>query len=125
MATKTTAKIKEAPAEAPKAEKSSKGAKAAAPAKQVEADAKAEAKGPAKALGKPVTPSKDLAAIVGAGPMARTEVVSKVWEYIKKHDLQDAKDKRVIVADKALKPVFGQDKCTMFEMNKLLSAHLS
>ncbi len=76
------------------------------------------------ALQKPLTPSPELAAIVGAGMLPRGQVVSKVWEYIKKHDLQDPKDKRQIVADAALKKVFGVDKCSMFEMNKHLARHL-
>ena len=56
--------------------------------------------------------------------MPRSEIVSKVWEYIKKHDLQNPKDKREILADDQLKKIFGKDKCTMFEMNKFLSAHM-
>ena len=63
--------------------------------------------------------------MVGDEPLPRTEVVKKVWEYIKKHDLQNAQNKREIVADDSLKAVFGRDKVTMFEMNKLLAAHLS
>ncbi len=77
------------------------------------------------ALMKPMTPSKELGAIVGAKPLPRTEVVSKVWEYIKKHKLQNPKNGREILADDNLKKVFGTDKCTMFEMNKYLSKHLS
>ena len=76
-------------------------------------------------LSKPVQPSKELAAIIGKEAMPRTEVISKVWDYIRKHDLQNPADKREIVADKKLHAVFGKDKATMFEMNKLLSAHLS
>lgn len=72
----------------------------------------------------PVTPSEDLAPITGKEPLPRSEVVSKMWAYIKKNDLQDPADKRTIVADETLKKVFGKDKVTMFEMNKLLSAHL-
>ena len=75
-------------------------------------------------LQKPLTPSPELAAIVGKDMLPRGQVVSKVWEYIKKHDLQDPKDKRQIVADAALKKVFGVDKCSMFEMNKHLARHL-
>ena len=73
---------------------------------------------------KPVHPSKELAAVVGAHDMPRTEVISKVWDYIRKHNLQNPENKREILADDKLKAVFGQDKATMFEMNKLLSAHL-
>lgn len=76
------------------------------------------------AFAKPLTPSKELAAVVGAQPLPRTEVVSKVWEYIKKHKLQNEKNKREILADDKLKQVFGKDKVTMFEMNKYLAQHL-
>lgn len=77
------------------------------------------------ALSRPVTPSKDLAAIVGAEPLARPQVVSKMWEYIKAHNLQNPENKREIISDAKLKSVFGgRDRVTMFEMNKLLSAHL-
>ena len=76
------------------------------------------------ALQQPLQPSEDLAAVVGGGTMARGEVVSKVWEYIREKDLQNPKDKREILADDKLKAVFGKDKVTMFEMNKHLSAHL-
>ena len=77
------------------------------------------------ALQKPLKPSGELAAIVGPGPLPRGEVVSKVWEYIKKHDLQNPENKREILADEHLKKVFGRDKVTMFEMNKYLAQHLS
>jgi chromatin remodeling complex protein RSC6 len=73
---------------------------------------------------KPVHPSKELAAIVGHHAVPRTDVVAKVWEYIRKHNLQNPANKREIIADEKLKAVFGQDKATMFEMNKLLSPHL-
>ena len=73
----------------------------------------------------PVTPSPELAAIVGDKELPRSEVVSKVWEYIKKPDLQDAKDKRNILADEKLAKVFGKKSANMFEMNKHLSAHLT
>ncbi|WP_310496567.1 SWIB/MDM2 domain-containing protein [Sandarakinorhabdus sp.] len=76
------------------------------------------------ALQKPLTPSAELAAIVGAAPLARGQVVSKVWDYIRTHNLQKPTDKRVIVADAKLKLVFGRDECTMFEMNKYLAQHL-
>lgn len=76
-------------------------------------------------LARPVTPSPDLAAIVGKEPLPRSEVVSKVWDHIRKNNLQNPQNKREIVADDKLKKVFGQDRCTMFEMNKHLSKHLS
>ena len=77
------------------------------------------------ALQQPLQPSAELAAVVGPGTMARGEVVSKVWEYIKAHKLQNPKDGREILADDKLQKVFGKEKCTMFEMNKFLAAHLS
>ena len=78
------------------------------------------------ALMKPLQPSKELAAVVGSKPLPRPEVVSKVWEYIKKHGLQDKKEKRNINADDKLGAVFGGKKTvTMFEMTKLVNKHLS
>jgi len=79
---------------------------------------------PNPALMKPLQPSKELAAVVGSKPLPRPEVVSKVWEYIKKHNLQNPKNKREIVADDKLEKVFGKKSVTMFEMNKHLAAHL-
>lgn len=75
---------------------------------------------------KPMTISADLAAVVGKGPMPRSEVVKALWVYIKKNDLQDPKAKRNIVADENLKKVFGgKAVVNMFEMTKLVSKHLS
>jgi chromatin remodeling complex protein RSC6 len=75
---------------------------------------------------KPLKVSDELAAVVGAGPMPRSEVVKALWVYIKKHNLQDPKNKRNINADAALKKVFGgKDMVNMFEMTKLVSKHLS
>jgi chromatin remodeling complex protein RSC6 len=77
------------------------------------------------ALQKPMTPSPQLAAVVGPGQLSRGEVVSKIWDYIKKNNLQNPQNKREIVADAKLKPVFGgKDRVSMFEMNKHLSNHL-
>lgn len=75
-------------------------------------------------IAKPVTPSPELAKIVGTGDLPRSEVVSKVWEYIKKNNLQNPANKREILADDTLKPIFGTDKVTMFEMNKHLAKHV-
>ena len=75
---------------------------------------------------KPLTVSAELAEVVGKGPMPRSEVVKKLWVYIKKNDLQDPKNKRNIVADANLKKVFGAKAVVnMFEMTKLVSKHLS
>jgi chromatin remodeling complex protein RSC6 len=74
---------------------------------------------------KPLQPSPELAAIVGSAPLPRPEVVSKVWEYIKKHKLQNPQNKREIMADDKLRAVFGgKNKVSMFEMNKHLAQHL-
>jgi len=73
---------------------------------------------------KPVTPSAELGAIVGTGAMPRSEIVSKMWAYIKKNGLQDSKDKRQINADAALEKVFGKKSVSMFEMNKHVSNHV-
>ena len=83
------------------------------------------AKQPNAAFMKPLKPSAELAAVVGSEPLARSEVVSKMWEYIKKHDLQNPANRREIISDDKLRPIFGQDKVTMFEMNKHLAKHLS
>ncbi len=78
------------------------------------------------ALLQPLNVSDELAEVVGKGPMPRSQVVKKLWEYIKKHDLQDQKNKRVINADEKLKVVFGgQSSVDMFKMTKLVSAHLT
>ena len=75
---------------------------------------------------KPMNVSSELAAIVGKGPMPRSEVVKKLWEYIKSHNLQDANNKRNINADATLSKVFGgKSVVNMFEMTKLVSKHLS
>jgi upstream activation factor subunit UAF30 len=75
---------------------------------------------------KPMTLSSDLEAVVGKGPMPRSEVVKGLWVYIKKHGLQDEKNKRNINADDKLKKVFdGKGQVSMFEMTKLVSKHLS
>jgi chromatin remodeling complex protein RSC6 len=75
-------------------------------------------------IAKPVTPSPELAAIVGTAELPRSEIVSKMWEYIKKNNLQNPANKREILADDKLKPVFGADKVTMFEMNKHIAKHV-
>ena len=75
---------------------------------------------------KPMQISPDLAEVVGKGPMPRSEVVKKLWVYIKKNDLQDKKNRRNINADANLKKVFkGKATVSMFEMTKLVSKHLS
>jgi chromatin remodeling complex protein RSC6 len=82
-------------------------------------------KAPNAAFMKPMTPSAALAAIVGKKALPRTEVTSKIWEYIKKHGLQDATNRRQINADAKMKAVLGKDQVSMFEMTKIISSHLS
>lgn len=74
---------------------------------------------------KPLQPSESLAKVVGSKALPRTQVVKKLWEYIKKHDLQDSKNRRNVNADANLKPIFGKSQVSMFEMTKLISKHLS
>src|SRR3954471_19194077 len=76
------------------------------------------------ALMKSLQPSKELAAVVGSKPLPRPEVVSKIWDYIKRNKLQNPQNKREIKADDKLRPVFGKDSVSMFEMNKHLAQHL-
>jgi chromatin remodeling complex protein RSC6 len=83
------------------------------------------AKAKVNPLMRPVKPSAELATITGEAPLPRTEVVRKVWDHIKKYKLQNPQNKREIVADDKLRPVFGKDRVSMFEMNKHLSRHLS
>jgi upstream activation factor subunit UAF30 len=96
-------------------------------AKSATKAASSKAKAPRKpnaALLKPLTPSPELAAVVGSAALPRTEVVSKVWDYIKANNLQNPENRREILVDDKLRKVFGKDKVTMFEMNKHLAQHL-
>jgi chromatin remodeling complex protein RSC6 len=86
---------------------------------------KATTRKPNPALMKPVQPDAALSAIVGSTPLPRSEMTKKLWEYIKKHKLQDEKKRTLINADDALKVVFGGKKqVSMFEMTKLVSGHV-
>jgi len=112
------------PAVAEKKPAAKPAVKKAAPAKA--AVAEKPARKPNAAFMKPMMPSAVLAAVVGTAPLPRTEVTKKVWEYIKKHNLQNPENKRNIDADEKLKAVFGGKKqVSMFEMTKLISDHLS
>ena len=87
--------------------------------------AKTEGKGKANgAFMKPMQPSEHLAKIVGSEPLPRSEVTKKVWDHIKKNNLQNPENKREIIADDKLKPVFGTDKLDMFKMTKAINGHL-
>jgi len=98
-----------------------KKAKATAGVKKVAKKAKGKAN---SAFSRALEVSKELAAVIGNKPVPRTEVVKNLWAYIKKHKLQDAKNKRMINADEKLRAVFGKASADMFEMTKLVSKHL-
>ena len=85
----------------------------------------AKKRAPNPAFMKPMTPSSQLAAVVGSSPMPRTEITKKLWEYIKRKGLQDAKERRMINADENLRPIFKKDRVSMFDMTKLVNKHLS
>ncbi len=120
-AAKPAAKAAAKPAAAKKTVAKAAAAKPAAAKKPAAAPRK-----PNAAFMKPMTLSPVLAAVIGAAPIPRTEVTKKIWEYIKKHKLQDEANQRNINADDKLKAVFGgKAQVTMFEMTKLISAHLS
>jgi chromatin remodeling complex protein RSC6 len=131
MATAKKAGKKAAPAKRPAAKKAS--AKKAAPVKKAAKAAKKAkpAKAPAKkrtpnaAFMKAMTPSGALAAIIGERPVPRTEVTKKVWDYIKKNNLQDATKRTMINADAKLREIFKKGQVSMFEMTKLINSHLS
>jgi len=89
------------------------------------ATAAKSARKPNAAFMKPLTPSTALAAVIGASPLPRTEVTKKIWDYIKANNLQDPANRRNINADAKLRPIFGKDQVSMFEMTKLVSQHLS
>ena len=132
MATAKNAPAKKAPAKKAPAKKAApkKPATKAAPAKKAAAKKAPAKKAPAKkrapsaAFMKAMTPSAALAAVIGDKAMPRTEVTKKIWEYIKKNGLQDQAKKTMINADAKLKEIFKKAQVSMFEMTKLVSAHL-
>ncbi|MBK8309652.1 MAG: hypothetical protein IPL04_00940 [Chitinophagaceae bacterium] len=138
MATKKKAAKKAAPKKAAKKAAPKKAAKKAAPKKAAAKKAapkkavkkaapkKKTARKPNPAFMKPLTPSAALGAVVGTKPVPRTEVVKKIWVYIKANKLQDPKNRRMINADAKLKVVFGgKAQVSMFDMAKHLAKHLS
>ena len=121
-APKKAAAKKAAPKKAVKKAAPKKEVKKAAPKKVAK---KKSARKPSAAFMKPLTPSADLAAVVGSKGLPRTEVVKKLWVYIKANKLQDPKNRRMINADAKLKPIFGgKAQVSMFDMAKLISNHL-
>lgn len=123
MATAKKAPAKKAAAK--KAPATKVAADKAAPVKKAAVKKVATKRTPNAAFMKALTPSPALAAVIGAAPLPRTEVTKKVWEYIKKHNLQDAANKRNINADDKLKAIFKKPQVSMFEMTKLISDQLS
>ena len=128
MAKKATKKAAPKKATAKKAPAKKATAKKAAPkkvvAKKAAAPKKKTARKPNAAFMQAFTPSAELAAVIGAAAAARTEVVKKIWDYIKKHNLQNPKNKRNILADDKLSKVFGKKEVTMFELASLIGKHL-
>ena len=108
-----------------KAKKKTKKRKKKTTRKKAKKKAKKKKRKPNAAFMKPLKPSSDLAEIVGSKPLPRTQVVKKLWVYIKKKKLQDSKNRRMINADALLKPIFkGKKQVSMFEMTKYVSKHL-
>ena len=131
--TKTAAKkapakaAKKAPAKAAKKATPKKAAapKKAAPKKAAKKAApKKSARKPNAAFMAPLTPDATLGEVIGSKPLARTEIIKKIWEYIKKNNLQDKTNKRMINADAKLKPLFGKAQISMFELAKVVNSHI-
>jgi chromatin remodeling complex protein RSC6 len=127
MATAKKAPAKKAPAKKAPAKKATMAKKPiakSAPAKKAAAKAPAKKRAPSAAFMKLMTPSPSLAAVIGDKPLPRTEVTKKLWDYIKKNDLQDKAKRTMINADAKLREIFKKAQVSMFEMTKLVSAHL-
>ena len=125
-ATKKAAK-KAAKKKATKKKAKKKATKKAAKKKATKKKAKKKKskRKPSAAFMKPLKPSAALGAVIGANSLPRTQVIKKIWVYIKKHDLQNPKNRRNILADTKLKAVFGKKEVTMFELVGILNKHLS
>ena len=123
-APKKAAAKKAAPKAAKKAAPKA-AAKKAAPTKAAAPKKAKTARKPNAAFMKALTPSAALSAVVGASPLPRTEVVKKLWAYIKKNKLQDAANRRMINADDKLRPIFGKPQVSMFEMTALVNKQVS
>ena len=120
------AAAKKAPAKAAAKGAAKSASKSGAKSASKSAGKSASKRAPNPAFMKPMTPSAELAAVIGSTPMPRSEVAKKMWEYIRKNDLQDAQNRRQINSDDNLRKVFGGKKnVTMFEMTSLVNKHLS
>jgi len=111
-------------AKAKKAAKKKTTKKAAKRAPAKKAAKKKSARKPNAAFMAPLQPSNTLAEVVGSKPLPRTQVVKKIWDYIKKNNLQDKKNRRMINADSKLRPLFGKDQISMFELAKVVNKHV-
>ena len=121
MATKKKSSAKKSSSKSAKKSSAKKSTAKKSPAKKKSATKRT----PSAAFMKPMTPSAQLGAVIGTSPMPRTEVTKKLWAYIKRKGLQDAKNRRMINADDNLRPVFnGSKQVSMFEMTRLVNKHL-
>lgn len=120
------AKAKKKPAKKAAKKPAKKAAKKAAPKKKAakKAAKKKSARKPNAAFMAPLTPSSALSEVIGSKALPRTEIIKKIWDYIKKHGLQDSKNRRMINADSKLRPVLGKDQVSMFELAKVVSKHV-
>jgi upstream activation factor subunit UAF30 len=123
----TTARRKTAKKSAKKSAKRPAARKSAAkrPAKSAKKKSASKKRTPNPSFMKPLTPSPQLAAVIGSSPQPRTQVISKLWTYIKRNGLQDSKNRRAINADEKLRPLFGKSQVTMFDLAKIANRHLS
>lgn len=116
---------KKAAAKAPAKAVAKKSAAKAAPKKAAKKAApKKSARKPNAAFMAPLTPDDKLAAVIGNKPVPRTEMIKKIWDYIKKNNLQDKQNKRMINADEKTKPLFGKNQISMFELAKVVNQHI-
>lgn len=123
------AKAKKKAAKKPVKKAAKKAVKKAAPKKKAAAPKKKAAKKkstrkPNAAFMAPLAPSSALAEVIGTKSLPRTEIIKKIWDYIKKNGLQDSKNRRMINADSKLRPLFGKDQVSMFELAKVVSKHV-
>lgn len=123
MAKTAKKSVKKAAKKAPK-KAAKKAPKKAVKKAAKKAPKKKSARKPNAAFMAPLQPSAQLGEVVGAKPLPRTEIVKKIWDYIRKNKLQDSKNRRMINADAKLKPIFGKDQISMFELAKVVNKHV-
>lgn len=123
-ASKKAAPKKAAPAKTAPAKKAATKSSAAEKTATKKSAAKKTGRQPNAAFMAPLQPDDTLANVVGSKPLPRTEIVKKVWDYIKKHNLQDKENRRMINADEKTKPLFGKDQISMFDLAKVVNNHI-